>query len=600
MNRFFHEFFYFSSLFSISFFLNPLHAQDELIKIGEGNYTSVVVTTSDNQGVEVGENTLSATGLLPNLNAASRFLAQTSLGADYETIESVANQGFSEWIEEQLALPYNYSFKDHVLQLTERQLDSLYANNGDPMDAEPDIDFYHCAWWDNAMRSPDLLRSRVALALSEIFIISDIGVLEDYPLGVADFYDLLGRQAFGNFRNLLYEVTVHPAMGTYLTCVNNPKADPSINRFPDENYAREIMQLFTIGLYELNQDGTRKKDQIGRDIPTYNNNDIAELAKVFTGMTFGDAFIFGQDPANQYSYTMPMKMNNYWHDPSTKYLLNGYTINERSSTDGIADINEALDNLFNHNNVGPFIAIRLIQRLVKSNPSPEYIYRVAAAFNDSNGIRGDLGEVVKAILLDPEARSCNDMDNDYAGMLREPMIRYSHLTRAFNAAAPNGEYRNRMDDFRDATGQRPMGSPTVFNFFQPNFQPLGAVQEAGLVAPEFQIINSQTSMGYLNELHEWIFDRNLMEWFRLGGDEDRNDETRVVLNLEDEILLVEEGKIEDMVERINLIMLHGMMSERTRQLILNALNLMEQSDPDEIVQTTLFLVMISPDYLIFR
>ncbi|MFK7934959.1 MAG: DUF1800 family protein [Saprospiraceae bacterium] len=589
----------FCSLLFIAFSPLSIFAQDELIKIGEGNYSFITVTTSDNQSVEVGENTLSATGLLPNLNAASRFLAQSSFGADYETIESVANQGFTGWIDDQQALPNSFSFKDFVLQTTERRLDSLYANNGDPTDAYPRLDYYHWAWWQNAMQSPDLLRARVALALSEIFVVSEIGVIDDYPLAIADYYDMLSQHAFGNFRDLLYDVTMHPAMGAYLTCVNNPKADPNINRFPDENYAREIMQLFTIGLYELYPNGTRRTDQLGRTLSTYDNNDIAELAKVFTGLMYGDSYLFGQAPASQYTYTMPMKMNNYWHEPATKYLLNGYVINERGSPNGMADINEALDMLFNHDNVAPFITIRLIQRLVKSNPSPEYVARVAAVFNNSNGVRGDLGAVVKAILLDPEARSCNEMDNDYAGMLREPIVRYTHLARAFNAAAPNGEYRNEMDRFVEETGQRPMGSPTVFNFFQPGYQPLGAVQEAGLVAPEFQIINSQTSIGYLNELHEWLFDRNLMEWFRIYGNEN-NDDGRVELDLSTEIALVEEGKIEEMIERVNLIMLHGMMSDRTRKLIVNGLTKLDQSDADEIVQTAIFLAMVAPDYLIFR
>ncbi|MEL7020164.1 MAG: DUF1800 family protein, partial [Bacteroidota bacterium] len=476
----------------------------------------------------------------------------------------------------------------------------IYANNGDPMNARPDIDYYHTAWWTNAMLSSDLLRTRVALALSEIFVVSDVGVLEEYPLGIADYYDMLGRNAFGNFRNLLYDVTTHPAMGSYLTSMNNPKADPNINRFPDENYAREIMQLFTIGLYELNQDGTRKTDQIGRDIPTYNNNDIAELAKVFTGFTFGDGFLFGQGPGNQYSYTMPMKMNNNWHEPSAKYLLNGYVIDERSSPDGIADINEALDALFNHSNVAPFIAIRLIQRLVKSNPSPQYVARIANVFDSNNGVRGDLGAVVKAILLDPEARSCNEFNNDLGGMLREPILRYAHLARAFNAAAPNGEFRNEMRRFAEEAGQRPMSSPTVFNFFLPDFQPLGPVQDAGLVAPEFQILNSQTAIGYLRELHEWIFDRNLMEWYRIGDREDRTDETRVVLDLSDEIALAELEQLDDLIERINLIMLHGMMTDRTRKLLVDGLARLDHSNSTRKVNVALFLAMISPDYLIFR
>lgn len=589
----------FTFLFSLS---SALIAQDGLIQIGNGNYENVTITTSHVDGNSIGENTLSGLGLLPNLNAASRFLAQASFGADYEAIEAMAQTSYKAWIEEQISMPFTFDHLQHTLDVTNAELQGVFDNNGDPTDVEPEIRYWHDGWWKNVMESPNMLRARVAFALSEIFVVSEVGVLDDEALGLANYYDMLCQNAFGNFRDLLLEVTLHPCMGRYLTSVNNPKSNPAINRFPDENYAREIMQLFTIGLYELNPDGTKKVDEASNFIPTYDNYDIFQLAKVFTGLTYGDAFLFGQNPASQYTFTMPMEMYDTWHEPGPKQLVNGGMIEDRNPVDGMADIVDAIDHLANHPNVAPFIGTRLIQRLVKSNPSPAYVGRVSAVFNDNgSGVRGDLGAVVKAILLDPEARDCSQQDMDDAGMLREPMIRYTHLSRAFNASSPNGQYRNDMDEFYDRTGQRPLAAETVFNFFQTDFQPIGAIQQDGKVAPEFQILNSRTTIGYANKVHDWLIDNDLMEWYRLYGDEDYNgDEMEVELDFQDEVEMMEQGQLEQVIERLNLIMLHGQMTDYTRTQIVNALADLPNSIALDKVRVAVFLIMISPDYAIFR
>ncbi|MDX1665925.1 MAG: DUF1800 family protein [Saprospiraceae bacterium] len=582
-----------------------LHAQPERQTIGAGQFEGVRISSSSDQVGARAENTLNGIGLLPNLNAASRFLAQATLGADYEDIEATAQRGFTSWLDEQLNMPLDFSLEDYVRSLTQRARDTLIARGEDASGVRPKSQFWRFAWMQYTMTQPDVLRNRVALALSEILVISEIPQLGREPLGLADYYDMLLEHALGNYRDLLMAVTQHPCMGVYLTHLNNPRAIPEDNIFPDENYAREVMQLFSIGLYLLNQDGTRVLDQNGEPIPTYTNVEIEEFAKVFTGYTWGDAEEFGKRALNDDSYTLPMKMEDEWHEPGEKYLLNGFVVPDRNPVDGMADIKDAIDNLFYHQNVGPFLAYRLIQRMVKSNPSPEYVGRVAAAFNDNGqGIRGDMKAMVKAILLDPEARDCSLVSDPLAGMLREPLVRYTQLCRAFNAASASGEYRNKMDKLYEAVSQRPLASPSVFNFFQPEYQPIGPIAEAGLVAPEFQITNSQTTVGYADELHRWTMkESGIMQWGSVYKDEPWSGvdgSGKVRLDLSDEMALGESGQIEDLVERLNLIMLHGQLSDRSRQIIVNTVKQFPENRMEDRVRMALFLIMVTPDYLIFR
>jgi uncharacterized protein (DUF1800 family) len=501
-----------------------------------------------------------------------------------------------------MAMPQMFTLEDYVKDLTKIALDSTYTRGGDPTRIEPLLRYWHFGWWRYVMTAPDLLRSRVALALSEIFVISEVPQLDDVPLALANYYDMLLKNSFGNFRDLLEDVSFHPAMGVYLTHMNNPKSDSTFNRFPDENYGREVMQLFTIGLYELNPDGSRKLDGNNDPIPTYDNEDIQEFAKIFTGMTWGDNYLFGQRATREASYTYPMQMVNFWHEPGEKKLLNGVMVPDRNPVDGLADVKDALDNLFNHPNVGPFIGKLLIQRLVKSNPSPAYIARVTAAFNNNgNNVRGDMKAVIKAILLDPEARDCPDLDDALTGMLREPMVRYTHVSRAFNAASEEGTYRNTMNDFYQLTFQRPLGSPSVFNFFQPNYQPIGGVEENNLVAPEFQITNSVSIMGYGNELHDWVMkDFDVMQHADIFSYEPTTNYHRVNLDLSMEIQLGEEGKYDELIERLNLLLCHGQMTNKTKSIIKKAIEDVPDRVANQRGRIAIFLTMISPDYLIIR
>jgi uncharacterized protein (DUF1800 family) len=320
----------------------------------------------------------------------------------------------------------------------------------------------------------------------------------------------------------------------YLSHLGSQKPNPALNRYPDENYAREIMQLFTVGLWELNADGARKLDAQGLPIATYTNADITQFARVFTGLAFGgENENFGLWPRD---FSTPMKAWDEEHDLAPKTLLRGTVPPARTASPAdfgaatLLDVNEAVDNLFYHPNVGPFIGKQLIQRLVTSNPSPAYIGRVAAAFAD-NGQGGGLGDMkafIRAILLDPEARSAAAMEDPKDGKLREPFLRCVNLMRAFNAASSSGWYY--LDAFHLDHVQEPMKSPCVFNFYLPNYAPPGVLTEQGLATPEFQIINATSAMMAPNYFWTAITD-GLHRW----GTGNPNYETR--LNLTQEMLL---------------------------------------------------------------
>ncbi len=582
------------------FAVNSYSQQTETI--GAGNSSSVTISTSHNEVAQPGENTLSGIGYLPNLNAASRFLGQTTLGADYELITQVSNQGFQNWLDDQMSMPVTFSIQDYLDTLRVAAYDSIANIGGDSSHFYYSTQTWMYAWWKYVMDSPDLLRARVAYALSQIFVISEEPDLDSYPITLCNYYDMLIENSFGNFRNLLGDVSRHPAMGVYLTHLKNPKSDTTQNRFPDENYAREIMQLFTIGLYELNSDGTHILDTGNNQIPTYTNDDIAEFAKIFTGYSFGDNTTFNEYSNRESSYTQPMAMFEDYHEPGEKHLLNGYIVPNHNPVNGEADVDSALNHLFNHQNVGPFIARLLIQRLVKSNPSPEYISRVAAAFaDDGNGIRGDMKSVIRAIVLDPEARDCALVNEVHEGMLREPIIRYTNISRAFNAMSVDHTFRNATYDFREKTEQRPLSAPSVFNFYKPDYQPLGPIGDAGLVAPEFQITNAQSILGYGSHLHNWSFrENNLIEYWSIFNNETSSTDKYPMLDLSDEFLLGDQHDYAGLLDRLNIILAHGNLSQESQDIIIQTIEQIPDYETELRARMAIFLTMISPDYLIMR
>ena len=417
---------------------------------------------------------------------AYRFLNQATFGATEADAQAVIAAGYEAWINQQLARPASLELP-HV-----QQAFASYPPGADFTRLHEDrIDI----WLRHALHAPDQLRQRVAFALSEIMVISQLSPLVGYPWGSASYYDTLAQNAFGNFRTLMEDVTLHPAMGVYLSMLGNQKPDALRNIRPDENYARELMQLFTIGLVELNLDGTVRTNAQGNPIPTYDQQVIEGFAHVYTGWTYAGAPSFALAFPTIANQVVPMQAYADQHDTGPKRVLSYPGAVRTQIPAGQSpqqDLDDALDNVFRHPNVAPFISKQLIQRLVTSNPSPQYVERVARLFeNDGAGRRGELDAVVKAILLDPEARSATASAN--AGKLGEPVLRLTRIWRAYGAASSSG--RLNVQNIPGFIGQGPLQAPSVFNFFSPFYAPPGEILDQGLVAPEMQLATE-----YLNSL----------------------------------------------------------------------------------------------------
>lgn len=435
---------------------------------------------------------------------AFRFLNQATFGATEADANSLialggASTAYTRWIDRQIGLEASLL------------LPAVEAAYPDPVPANFNIASLNGVrlekWFGNALRGDDQLRQRVAFALSEIFVVSQVGALQNLPNATADFHDMLARGAFGSFRTLLENVTLHPAMGIYLSMLGNQRAVANTNLRPDENYAREMMQLFSIGLVQLNLDGSVKLDAAGQPLPTYDQNIIEGFARVFTGWkwscpTTAPTCTFANtrpqlQPVAGYNQVRPMQLYPEQHETGTKLVLGypGATLPNNTipaGQTGVKDLQDALDNVFNHPNVGPFIAKQLIQKLVTSNPSPAYVQRVAEKFNnDGSGRRGNLEAVVKAVLLDTEARTApSGSAVALAGKLKEPLLRLTQFWRAYDGKADSGRYgvaANFSGGVAAVFGQAQGSSPSVFNFFSPFYAPPGEIADAGRVAPELQL-----------------------------------------------------------------------------------------------------------------
>jgi uncharacterized protein (DUF1800 family) len=411
---------------------------------------------------------------------AARLLTQGTFGPTFATITAAAAQTYAQWFAQQAAVAP--SLTKPLVPDTSVGWDAL--------------------WWRNAVQAPDQLRQRMAFALSEIFV---VGVADDgytgYSTQMAAYYDILVRHALGNYRTLLEEVTLSPEMGLFLSMLKNDKPDTATGRHADENYAREIMQLFSIGLVMLDLDGSVQTDAGGAPVPTYRQTEVAELARVLTGWA-GRAAQHSGEEAWQYdqNFIDPMVAYENHHDTDAKTILNGVQVPAGGSA--AADLKIALDAIFMHPNVGPFIGKQLIQRLVCSNPSPAYVRRVVTVFdNNGQGVRGDLLAVARAILTDPEATA---KAGATGGKLREPILRMTHLWRAFDAADSSGAIREYdiVHASRYTFAQSPMHAASVFNFFVPDYVRAGRLAQAKMVAPEFQITNEDSAINTLNQI-EW-------------------------------------------------------------------------------------------------
>ena len=618
---------FFILLFKFSFHI----CGQQTVTFGLGNTKNITVTSSS-KSID-GAKTLQSSGYLPNLNSASRFLSQATLGAKISEIQLVANLGKEKWLDTQLELPNFFGMEAYVKELHKIRVDSMLRNNpsgGYTLDnVNVENWFFNASWFQGSLTAPDVVRWRMALALSEILVVSRNSDLDGEPYGMASYYDILLRNAFGNYRTLLDSITYHPAMGSYLTFLNNHAANPSKQIYPDENYAREIMQLFSIGLFKLNLDGSEMKDANNKSIPTYSNTDIANLAKVFTGLGWGDRPYLGQNKKDKFSYTKRMKFFpldsldwSYYHgnliykghDPSAKIFLGSYLPNRSSlpTAQWELDISDALTIIFNHPNVAPFISRRLIQRLVSSNPSPAYIRRIATIFNNNGlGVRGDLKAVMRAILLDPEACDCNaDQNSNYSGMLREPFVRYMNLMRGLKLTTKGGIYRNSMNDIYTRIEQIPLNSPSVFNFFKPDYIPDGDLKAANKYAPEFQLLNSQTLTGYVNALNRWLIDDSPSELWSLFSNETYKSDQNPRFDLAMDSTLAKNENISQLLDKYNLILAHGAIPKANIETIRRAVVSMpytydyygkpNQDDIYRRIRMAIFLIMSSPDYLINR
>ncbi|MCC7457369.1 MAG: DUF1800 domain-containing protein [Nitrospira sp.] len=434
---------------------------------------------------------------------AAAFLAKATFGPTDAAVDRVMVLGYRGWVDEQLALP-------PVSHRARWEAADAALKAVDP-NAEAGQNEVLYSFWKQAISGNDQLRHRVAYALSQIIVISMAdSTVGDNPRAVAAWLDLLGDKGLGNYRDLIEAVSLHPMMGVYLSHLRNQKADARTGRVPDENYAREVMQLFSIGLVELEADGT-VKSQGGKAIDTYGPADIAGLAKVFTGFSWAcpaapanGCFYSGSsggasDPDRAFK---PMVGYPQFHSTEAKTFL-GTTIPAQGTADPQASLRAALDTLVRHPNVGPFIGRQLIQRLVTSNPSPAYVKAVADAFADNGaGVRGDMKAVVKAVLLHPEARSAAAT----GGKVREPVLRLSALLRAFGYRSDSGDYRiGNTDNPGTSLGQTPLRAPSVFNFYRPGYVPPGTEAAAqGLAVPEMQIVHETSAAGYVNLVRDAI------------------------------------------------------------------------------------------------
>ncbi len=569
---------------------------------------------------------------LPSAKSAARFLIQAAFGPNEdvndadeipENIESLMAQGYDAWIDDQFTRPLGLLQPWTEWQAANGQALGIYGAST------------QVAWWNRVMgvpklrpdaptsQLPDPLRQRLAFALSEILVVSDRPeTLSVERSGLANYYDRLVTHAFGNYRDLLYDVAMHPVMGIYLSHLGNVKADPVNNIFPDENFAREIMQLFSIGLWRLNQNGTLYLSDgtdldpsgnvvpLDQPIPTYDNGDITELARVFTGLSFGNNSNFQLWPRD---FTQPMKIWDAQHDCDAKNLF-GVALPARTpsagntGTAGLADVNAAIDILFHHPNVGPFLGKQLIQRFVTSNPSQEYVERVAQKFADNgNGVRGDLKAVIKAVLLDPEARDPAMMNGSTWGKLREPLLRVVNFANAFNASATGGWYV--LTQMSLAHGQDALNAPSVFNFFLPTHSPQGALTEAGKVAPEFQILNATTAVTGAN----YFWEHTLNDLHVQGSGTPANS---VRLNLNEELsYIVPTAQIaqdvpagpaldpDPLLRRLDLALTGGTLSPKQFQIIREAM--LRLNPPTwqwhrQRFRLAVYLITTSPEFNVLR
>lgn len=525
---------------------------------------------------------------------AARFLAQASISVSTAAIAEVRSEGYAPWLDRQMAIANDQTGAEFLAARGYDQVTTARFYDG-TITGDYMI-------WSQLLSGGNQVRKRVAFALSEFFVVSLTGIdMVWRGPGIAAYWDILNRNAFGNYRTLLEDITLNPAMGTFLNTRGNRRADTS-GRVPDENYAREVMQLFTIGLYELNPDGTQKLNGT-TPIETYTSADVSGLARVFTGYDFD---LFGLTSTTEIGTTrqiidpaytrramtadparwLPARTTGF-HETGAKTFL-GLTI--PANTSAADSLKAALDHLFTRPNVGPFFAKQMIQRLVTSNPSSAYVKRVADVFaNNGAGVRGDLAAVFKAILTDTEALDTAGVTNPNFGKLREPVLRFAQLSRTFGARSTSGNWLvGDLTDAATALGQSPLRSPSVFNFFRPGYFPANTeIANRNLLAPEFQLVNETSVAGYINFLERAVAGTRFSD---------------ITLDYSAEIAIAQDST--QLLDRLDLLLTGKQLTTSVRDTIRAAMEdvpvTAASSNADKLrrVQIGVALILASSDYLI--
>ncbi len=563
------------------------------------------------------------TGKFASAQTTSRFLTMATFGPRPQEVEALTGTSASQWVLDQFDMPVS-----SYLPEVQRYAELAEPPRGMIADA---FDQGASTWvfWKHAVHAEDQLRQRMVFALSQITVVSNGsgGLLGIFPQTVGYFQDILSEHALGNYRDLLEAVTYSPAMAEYLTYLGNEKGDDESGSVPDENYAREILQLFTIGLVELNADGSVVIDTQGNPVEVYDNDDITGLARVFTGLNNPQldltSNLVGRLAQIKQAVIRPLTIDAASHSGKEKTFLN-MTI--PANTAGRESISMALDHIMAHPNVGPFVGRQLIQRFVTSNPSPAYVSRVASAFDQGRytlpngeavgeGRKGDLKATIAAILFDPDNDIEIALNDDTFGKVREPVLRLSHFMRAFNTEMQYPEYIIQLYDTSSLSvlGQHPYRSPSVFNFYRPGYTAPGSLSaQAGLVAPELQIINASSIPGYINLLSYGTFQSqrdNFQQgaplFTRYGVPFDSSIAQQTFVPRYDEALALTTDSAA-LVDYLDDLLTYGSLSSDTRQQLIDTLNeypdeaLQSDAGREALVGYAVLMLMSTPDYLIQR
>jgi len=530
-----------------------------------GGTTSLSVLVSNPNPGSASSSSINAQILQASITAAARLLDQATFGPTLTDISNVQQVGLSSYIQQQFATPTT------LLPDIPATLPALCSANNSPTPCE------ESEWWQTALTGPDQLRQRVAFALSEIFVISSGS---DNARTITYYHNMLAQDAFTNFSTIMHDVTISPGMGAYLNMLNSAKAPTG--QIANENYARELMQLFTIGLVMLNQDGTLQHDGSGNTIPTYTQDQVQAFARAYTGWTYatstgGSSTKFPNKTAN---YFAPMAPVESYHDTSAKTLLNGTVL--AAGQTSTQDLNAALANIFAHPNVGPFICKQLIQHLVTSTPSPAYVARVSAVFaNNGSGVRGDMQAVISAILLDQEARAGDTNPAFDGGHLREPILWITDALRGlgFTNNSSTGSYYG-LSNQSSKLNQQPYRSGSVFNFFPPSY----VIPETTLNAPEFDLENTASAILRLTLANTIVFNK-------ISG-------INIDLSATSSLGQLAASSPASLVDTLGEIFMHGQMPSQMRTDIINTISTI--SDAGQRTRVAVYLVITSSQYKVMH